>query len=1138
MIKNGRYQLHETLGEGGMGIVYRATDRLTGTIVGLKQVTLPPTPPFSNSLAAETTKDDLRLALAHEFQILAGLRHPHIISVLDYGFDEEKRPFFTMTYLPESQTILEFGQNQSFDAKITLIQQLLQALAYLHRHGVLHRDLKPGNVLVSEGSVRVLDFGLSAHEQDSRVSTGGTILYMAPELFDDVPYSRAADLHAVGILLYQLLTGNHPFAPIDHAFIDRVMFGEPNYDALDERLRPFFAQLLTKQPEQRFANANVALQALAQALGQPVPAETKAIRESFLQAAKFVGREHEIAQLETALQQAITGRGTAWLIGGESGVGKTRLINELRTQALVNGFQVLRGQGVSGSGGVPYQLWREPLRQLVVTLPQIDDLTASVLLPLVPDIGQLLGREVPSAPELEGMAAQQRLFTTIARLFKRVERPLLLILEDLHWANVSLLPLPYLLRHINRHRLLVVGSYRSDERPDLPERLRQMSLLPLARLTPAALSELSSAMLGPVGEQEAVLTLLQRETEGNAFFAVEVVRALAEQVGRLSDIGQMALPEKLVPNGIQDIVQRRLSKLPDSAKALLVQTAVAGRELDIPLTHTLAEALDVENWWLPLCADAAVLEVQNGVWQFSHGKIQDGLLANLPPSTLIMQHRVVAQAIERCYPEDKNQAARLTFHWSQAGDQEKVQGYAFLAGQMATSQFANEEATAYFSHALAATPADDLVYRYKILMALEKIYDLTGQREEGAAALAQLTTIADTLDDPEKQVEVLLREVHYASDVSQFALADDRAKTAVSLAQAHQLLPQIAMASVMQAHVLLVQGNPDEAEDCLQQAETLNQSIQDPNLELSILNIYRNLSDFRADYQAAQIAAEKRLALSRKMGNKLQEGGALMTLGLVFDKRHAYVQAQRCFEESLALRLETGDRSGEGLCLLNMGNLYIRYGAYDEAWQTLQKCLQISQEVNDRMNVGIALYNLGWIATYWADYDKALTYTEASYAISQQIADREGDAYALTQLGRIARRQQRYEAAHTYYLEALKLRQEMNQAHFFTENQIGIALAAVAAGENPQPFLDTALENVHQDPQITGIDAPFEIYFDLIDCLHQVNHPQLRPILVQAHSLLQTQANRFEDETIRRSFLQNVPTNRQIVTWFEALNEG
>ena len=162
----------------------------------------------------------------------------------------------------------------------------------------------------------------------------------------------------MGIILHQLLTGKHPFEPFDFGFLDRVLGAEPTWESVDQRVRPFLTQLLAKKPENRIATAPDALKALAEALDQPAPAETVAIRESYLQAAKFVGRTAEMAQLIQALETAGSGTGSAWLIGGESGVGKTRLINELRTQALVNGFQLLRGQAIE-DGGQPYQAWRD-----------------------------------------------------------------------------------------------------------------------------------------------------------------------------------------------------------------------------------------------------------------------------------------------------------------------------------------------------------------------------------------------------------------------------------------------------------------------------------------------------------------------------------------------------------------------------------------------------------------------------------------------------------------------------------------------------------------------------------------------------------------------------------------------------------
>ncbi|MFP2908441.1 serine/threonine-protein kinase, partial [Pyxidicoccus sp. 3LFB2] len=186
-VVGGRYRILDFLGRGGAGTVWRAHDLLSGP-VAVKRLhrTLEDLArlPSGASTPSSAARHEMALSLAHEFQTLASVRHPHVISVLDYGFDAERRPYLAMDLLEDAQHLVQAGAGQPLDTQVDLLLQTLKALAYLHRRGIIHRDLKPANVLVAHGQVKVLDFGLAvgrehvlravpAHQRGLRVHPRG-----------------------------------------------------------------------------------------------------------------------------------------------------------------------------------------------------------------------------------------------------------------------------------------------------------------------------------------------------------------------------------------------------------------------------------------------------------------------------------------------------------------------------------------------------------------------------------------------------------------------------------------------------------------------------------------------------------------------------------------------------------------------------------------------------------------------------------------------------------------------------------------------------------------------------------------------------------------------------------------------------
>jgi predicted ATPase/predicted Ser/Thr protein kinase len=1138
---NGRYLIHEKIGEGGMGVVYRATDRLAEHILAFKQVIVPTWHYDVDNDTEGEIEEALRLALAHEFETLASLRHPNIISVLDYGFDKERRPYFTMDYMMGAKNILEVGAGLDEMGKVNLIQQMLQALAYLHRRGILHRDLKPANVLVTYRTVRILDFGL-ATTQKSTMQAAGSIPYIAPEVWEDQPHTEAADLYAVGIIAFELFAGRHPFDINSHHFIDQVLDEPPDLNLLEAspEITAVIGKLIDKSQETRYTSAEACIAEFSQAMGLPIPAESIAIRESYLQSATFVGRTEEKGALLAALENAKEGRGSSWLVCGESGVGKSRLLDEIGTQALVQGALVLRGQAVEDISGSPLQLWREALRRLVLSAP-LDDLAVGVLQALIPDIGRLLQREVQPAPELNATAARQRLISTITGLFSSQEQWILLTLEDLQWADAGLEILQQLARLAPRLPLLIIGSYRNDEKSSLAEQLPLMQELPLNRLSTQEMTELSSSMLGEAGNNPDVLALLQRETEGNAFFLVEVVRALAEEAGRLSAIGRSSLPQQLFPQGIQTIVQRRLARVPDSAAPLLVGTAVAGRQLDLNLLPLLASSTKTTmplETWLATCAEAAVLELFNGSWRFSHDKLRAGILETINPDRQKSWHQTIAQLIEQIYPNQPEQAATLTYHWQKAGNSPKERHYARIAGEYAQQQFLNETALDYYGRALDLTPANDLPTQFELHLACEQIYHLLGRREEQQGALATLGYIATQLaakQNQDRRPEVALRLAQYAEATGDYPTAIAAAHEALKVARESNDTQSEAASYLASGRALNRQGKYEDAQKNFQKSLHAARTNGYLNLEADSL---RGLGILTFDVGQLELAMQyykQSLPLYEKLKNKQGESATYNNISVVAFSQGNIEESLVSLEKAQKIDEAIGDREGRARILTNLSSQYLDLGAFNLAETYATEGLNICREIDVPFGEVFNIINLSLAAHYLEDDTRAESYSQEALTLADKIGSQFLRGLALKDRGFLLLSQEKMADAEAVYQASLPALAKTDQV---LEAHAGLAWLALNRGEETavHTHLSPIVAHLQEGQTLDGTSRPFYILLLAYKVLAALADPFADEVLATAYGRLVSWANQITDDRRRDSFLESVPVNLEISILFEAKN--
>jgi DNA-binding SARP family transcriptional activator len=442
----------------------------------------------------------------------------------------------------------------------------------------------------------------------------------------------------------------------------------------------------------------------------------------------FVGRENELAALLRALGDALAGRGRLLVIGGEPGIGKSRLAEELARSATGSGAEVVWGRCWEAGGAPPYWPWVQAIRsyargvdperlwrELGADAAEVGEVVAEVREQI---------RDPGTSPAIDDpQAARFRLFDGIAGFLKRASdtQPLVLVLDDLHWADEgSLRLLEFLAREAGDARLLLIGTYRDVElsrRHPLSQTLAELTRerlferIVLRGLNSEDVAAFIEATWG-ASPPPALVSAVHSQTEGNPFFVTEVVRLLGQE-GELT-------PERLsgserwtirIPEGVREVVGRRLDRLSEDCNEALAVASVIGREFGLDQLQRLLEEYSEDRLvqLLDEALSARLIEEATGAvdrYQFTHTLIQETLSDELSLTRRVRLHARIAEALETLYGEDADQhAAELAHHFGQAQTllgPDRFVLYSLVAGEAALAAAAHEQALAHFDRALAA----------------------------------------------------------------------------------------------------------------------------------------------------------------------------------------------------------------------------------------------------------------------------------------------------------------------------------------------------------------------------------------------------------------------------------------------------
>ena len=519
------------------------------------------------------------------------------------------------------------------------------------------------------------------------------------------------------------------------------------------------------------------LRALEQAILRPGPLARRPRRPARGAAAvpgrragAFVGRERELDELLTALADAVAGRGGLVLVGGEPGIGKSRLADELAGRAEELGARVLSGRCWEAGGAPAYWPWVQSLRAYVRER-EPEPLRAELGLG-APDLAQVLPElrelfpELPEPPTLAPEGARFRLFDSVATFLRTVARarPLLLVLDDLHAADApSLLLLEFIANELDGSRLMILGAYRDTEIG--PDHQLAATLAELARdqatqrvmlegLSEAAVSryiELSTGVVAP----GSLVAAVHRGTEGNPLFLGELARLLGDE--QLLELG--TLERFPIPQGVHDAIAHRLRRLSERCRQVLGLASGLGREFSTAalerVSGTGGDAL------LELLDEALAARVVGEVpgarnrLRFSHALVRDALYEQLGASRRVRLHAEIGEALLSLYARDPEpHLAEIAHHFLEAapgGDRERAIDYARRAADRAGRLLAYEEAARLYGMALAAldsTESADEPTRCELLLALGEAQARSGEMAPAKETFEHAADAASRLSLP------------------------------------------------------------------------------------------------------------------------------------------------------------------------------------------------------------------------------------------------------------------------------------------------------------------------------------------------------------------------------------------------------
>jgi len=1099
---DNQYRIVEQIGIGGMGEVYKVVDLNDNITKAIKILRA--------GLFAQI--EDFKT----EFRILTQFRHPFLVRVYNFGILGDGRPYYSMDFMSG-------GVLSSRSPDISLADfyhytfMILAALDYIHSRQIIHGDLKPSNILFDElGNPCLVDFGLAAYFRKTPLpKKSGTLEFAPPEVFNNRGLSPASDLYSLGLVLYELLF-NKPLLQGTTSQILAYKLDKPielpEFDNAHggSELRAVFDKLLQPDPSRRPQSAGEAIRLFKKGVTARALNVRTVTGKDYFERAAFCGRQKESERLQDAFRESLTGKNAVFHITGESGVGKSRLLEQYKYNVQMDGGKVIM------AGCIPDEKKPlGPIARLIEQLILLYDSDQSLFYRKGESLGRLFPENyVGKAGEADFKFGKMRMFDNICDYIRNLcsLNKVSLVIEDLQWAdNQSIEFINFFCKMISQTGTLsgygLVLAVTSPE-SNIPRDWEFVNYAERIELQPADLTlwrEFLGGLFGDFVPPTEFSNKLYEETGGNFLFAEELLKSLADggvitRKGGFWRVHLERLTDFPLPASVREAIQMRLADLDHYQKILVEQASTL--ELVFPpddllnLTGFDAGGRDIIDNLIKM----RVFKWQDVNLSFLHNQIREVVYELVPHQKKIGLHRRTAE-----YYESKGAGPELLArHYWEAGDCEKAFDNYKKSAENAVLVYAWEQAAGFYKRILKIIedwPEAPKGEKFNSLLGIGKSLMFVDPKSARIFFEEAMLEAANTPDPQKNKAIALIMEAdnfQHLGDNEHSQLVYEEA-----IKQAGRWPELLGEANLGLGFVLNKLGQLDSAAKSYIKA--LDYFIDNPERLCRVLSnlgiVYRR----KGDIDGAIDSYNRALKVAIESDFKWVAMNLHGNLGNAYTIQGDNRKARECYEQSLNIAEKIADRRIEGINLLNIGQSCLLSGEPKEAEKYYLRALKLQQTLGDRSseaiiydNLGELYFNLGRLKDAFINYNRGYDLARKVREPRIELANLRGlaDLYLFARITPKAEQLTR---------EAITLAKNIKDRE--QEAWAEIALAEIYSEEGEfgkaRDIIDRARENAPKDKWLEFrllfllIDLELRAgnYLFVDDCLRKIKYKEVMDIL-------------------------------------------